>query len=351
MSDLEATLKSLLKQRIMILDGAMGTMVQQYKLQEADFRSSRFAKHHKDLQGNNDILVLTQPKVISEIHRQYLEAGSDIIETNTFASTSIAQADYDLESIVYDLNYEAARLARKAADEYSDRTPNKRRFVAGAIGPMNRALSLSPDINDPSARSVTFDQVMNSYAEQIRALMDGGSDILLVETIFDTLNSKAALNAISKVFEERKQTLPVMVSVTIVDKSGRTLSGQTHRRFLPLHRAQQPAQRGHQLLARRQRHAPVHGRPVEDRHHAHQLLSERRPAQPALGHRLRREARDHRRAPVRLRQGRLRERGGRLLRHHPPAHQGHRRSCGATWSRAPSPLRSTRRRTSAASRR
>ena len=227
MPNQEATLRSLLKQRILVLDGAMGTMVQQYKLSENDFRGKRFEKHAKELKGDNDVLVLTRPDVISEIHRAYLAAGSDIVETNTFASTSIAQADYDLESAVYDLNVQAAQLARKAADEFSDKTPNKPRFVAGAIGPMNRSLSISPDINDASLRSVTYDQVQASYAEQVRALIDGGVDILLVETIFDTLNAKAALNAIAHVFEERKLRLPIMVSVTITDKSGRTLSGQT----------------------------------------------------------------------------------------------------------------------------
>jgi 5-methyltetrahydrofolate--homocysteine methyltransferase len=227
MQNREDTLKKALTQRILLLDGAMGTVVQQYKLKGDAFHGERFRNHGKDLNGNNDILVLTRPDVISEIHRAYLDAGSDIIETNTFGTTRIAQADYALESAVYDMNVAAAQLARRAADEYSDRNPDKLRFVAGAIGPMNRSLSISPDINDASLRSVTFDQVRDAYAEQVSALLDGGVDILLVETIFDTLNAKAAINAIEHVFAARGLRLPVMISATIVDKSGRTLSGQT----------------------------------------------------------------------------------------------------------------------------
>jgi 5-methyltetrahydrofolate--homocysteine methyltransferase len=227
MPNTEDTLKKLLSQRILLLDGAMGTMVQQYKLDEAAFRGTQFGKHAKELKGNNDLLVLTRPDVISEIHRAYLDAGSDLIETNTFSSTSIAQADYELQHIAYDMNVAAAQLAKKAALEYSDRTPDKPRFVAGAIGPLNRTLSLSPDVNDPSFRAVTYDQVRNAYMEQVRGLIDGGSDVLLVETVFDTLNAKAALSAIEQVFQERKVRLPIMVSATVVDKSGRTLSGQT----------------------------------------------------------------------------------------------------------------------------
>jgi len=227
MSDTTQTIKKLLDRRILLLDGAMGTMVQQHKLEEDAFRGERFRNHKHDLKGDNDLLVLTQPEIIAGIHRAYLDAGTDILETNTFNATSIAQADYGLESAVYDINVAAARLARGVADEFSDRTPNKPRFVAGAIGPMNRTLSISPDVNDASFRAVTFDQVKTSYIEQVNALMDGGVDLLLVETIFDTLNAKAALFAIQEVFHQRGTKLPIMVSVTIVDKSGRTLSGQT----------------------------------------------------------------------------------------------------------------------------
>jgi 5-methyltetrahydrofolate--homocysteine methyltransferase len=230
-SDIQLQIEKLAHDRILVLDGAMGTMVQRYGLEEADFRGSQFALHSMDLKGNNDILVLTRPDVIGAIHREYLAAGSDIIETNTFASTAVAQADYQLESAVFDINVAAAKLAKAAALEWSEKTPDKPRFVAGSIGPMNRSLSFSPDVNDPSFRAVTYDQVCVAYAEQVRALLEGGADLLLVETIFDTLNSKAALHAIETVFAERGQRCPVMVSVTATDLSGRTLSGQTMSAF------------------------------------------------------------------------------------------------------------------------
>jgi len=220
-------LERLLRKRILVLDGAMGTMVQRHKLGEADFRGERFQAHGKDLQGNNDLLILTRPDVVRGIHEEYLEAGSDLIETNTFSGTSIAQADYGLEEVVYELNREGARLAREAADAWTARTPDKPRFVAGAIGPTNRTLSLSPDVNDPALRATTFDEMRVAYGEQVRGLLDGGSDLLLVETIFDTLNAKAALFAIEEVFEEKGVEVPIFISVTIVDRSGRTLSGQT----------------------------------------------------------------------------------------------------------------------------
>jgi 5-methyltetrahydrofolate--homocysteine methyltransferase len=222
-----ARLTALLHERILVLDGGMGTMVQRHRLDEAAFRGARFAAHGKDLQGNNDILVLTQPAIITEIHEAYLEAGSDIVETSTFSATSIAQADYGLENVVYELNVEAARLAREAAARATARTPERPRFVAGAIGPTNRTLSISPDVNDPTRRTVTFDQVRESYATQVRGLLDGGVDLLLVETIFDTLNAKAALFAIAEELDRRGQRVPLVISVTITDKSGRTLSGQT----------------------------------------------------------------------------------------------------------------------------
>ena len=213
--------------RILVLDGAMGTMVQRHRLTEADFRGDRFATHPHDLKGDNDILVLTQPGVIEGIHHAYLDAGADIIETNTFNATAVSQADYGLEALAGEINLEAARLARRAADAWTARTPDRPRFVAGAIGPTNRTLSLSPDVNDPTFRAITFDELAGAYETQVRGLVDGGCDALLVETIFDTLNAKAALYAIDKVFEERGQRLPVMVSVTVTDRSGRTLSGQT----------------------------------------------------------------------------------------------------------------------------
>ncbi|MEQ8822581.1 MAG: methionine synthase [Sumerlaeia bacterium] len=224
-------LTDLLRERILILDGAMGTMIQGYGLEEADFRRDRFPDHPKDLKGNNDLLVLTRPDVIGAIHTAFMEAGSDIIETNTFSGTSIAQADYGLESIVYELNKEAAALARRCADEMTARTPDRPRFVAGSIGPTNRTASISPDVNDPGYRAVTFDDLVEAYAEQARGLIDGGSDLILVETIFDTLNAKAALWAVREVMAEKGVDLPVMVSVTITDRSGRTLSGQTAEAF------------------------------------------------------------------------------------------------------------------------
>ena len=220
-------LSALLASRVLLLDGAMGTMIQRYTLTEDDFRGERFRTHPRELKGNSDVLVLTRPDVIGAIHRQYLEAGADIIETNTFSSTAIAQADYGLEALGYELSREGARLARQAAEEWTARTPDRPRFVAGAIGPTNRTLSISPDVNNPAFRAVTFDQVRDAYRDQVRGLIDGGSDVLLIETIFDTLNAKAAIAAALEVFEERGVELPLMISVTITDRSGRTLSGQT----------------------------------------------------------------------------------------------------------------------------
>lgn len=224
-------LEEIAKERILVIDGAMGTMIQRYKLTENDFRGTRFANFHKDLQGNNDLLSITRPDIIEAIHKEYLEAGADIIETNTFSSTSIAQEDYDLQKLAYELNVASAGIARKAAEEYTIQNPDKPRFVAGAIGPLNKSLSLSPDVNNPGFRSVTFDEVADAYYEQICGLIDGGVDIILVETVFDTLNSKAALYAIDKCFDEKNVKLPVMVSGTITDASGRTLSGQTLEAF------------------------------------------------------------------------------------------------------------------------
>jgi len=220
-------LHELLARRILLLDGAMGTMIQRYRLTEADFRGDRFRDHHHDLKGNNDLLVLTRPDVIRDIHHAYLDAGADIIETNTFSSTAIAQADYKLEALAYELSREGARIARGAADEWNRKTPERPRFVAGAIGPTNRTLSISPDVGNPAFRAVTFDQVVAAYKDHARGLIDGGADLLLLETIFDTLNAKAAIVAILDVFDEKGIELPLMISVTITDRSGRTLSGQT----------------------------------------------------------------------------------------------------------------------------
>ena len=218
----------LLQERILILDGAMGTMIQRYTLEEQDFRNNYFEQHPSSLKGNNDLLSLTRPDIIKEIHRQYFEAGADIIETNTFSGTTIAQADYNLSSFVYELNFASAKIAKEVANEFTD----KPRFVAGSIGPTNKTASISPDVNDPGYRGVSFDELVVAYAQQVNALMDGGVDLLLVETVFDTLNAKAALFAIDEVFIERKEQIPIMVSGTITDQSGRTLTGQTTEAFL-----------------------------------------------------------------------------------------------------------------------
>jgi 5-methyltetrahydrofolate--homocysteine methyltransferase len=221
-----------LQKRILIIDGAMGTMIQRHKLEEADYRGERFKDWHTDVKGNNDLLSITQPKIIIGIHKEYLEAGADIIETNTFSSTVIAQADYDTQSLAFELNVASAKCARTAADEYTAKDPSKPRFVAGAIGPLNKTLSLSPDVNNPGYRAVTFDEVAAAYTEQIKGLVEGGVDLLLIETIFDTLNAKAAIYAAKKFFRDNKMPeLPIMISGTITDASGRTLSGQTLEAF------------------------------------------------------------------------------------------------------------------------
>jgi len=230
----DAKLRELLSERILIIDGAMGTMIQRHKLQEEDYRGARFKDWHTDVKGNNDLLCLTQPQIIKGIHKQYLAAGANILETNTFNSQVISMADYDMQSLSYEINVAAAKLAREVINEYTAEhgLSSADRFVAGAIGPMNKTLSLSPDVNNPGYRAVTFDEVADAYYEQIKGLVDGGADILLVETIFDTLNAKAAIYAINKFFRDtKKEKLPVMISGTITDASGRTLSGQTLEAF------------------------------------------------------------------------------------------------------------------------
>ncbi len=235
---MKKTIQQCLNERILIIDGAMGTMIQRYNLEEKDYRGDRFKDWHTDVKGNNDLLSISQPQIIEAIHLQYLEAGADIIETNTFSSTSIAQADYDMQSLAYELNVAAAQCARNAVTNFQKSgkaSPLEglgEAFVAGAIGPLNKTLSLSPDVNNPGFRAVTFDEVANAYYEQIRGLVDGGVDLLLVETIFDTLNAKAAIYAIKKYFRDtKKPELPIMISGTITDASGRTLSGQTLEAF------------------------------------------------------------------------------------------------------------------------
>lgn len=225
-------IQEILKDKILVLDGAMGTMIQRYDLTEDDFRNESLKDHQIPLKGNNDLLSITRPDVIREIHDAYFEAGADIAETNTFSSTTIAQADYKLEHLVYELNYESAKIAKASATEFTKNNPDKPRFVAGSVGPTNRTASLSPDVNRPGFRAITFDELVATYKEQTAALIDGGVDLLLVETIFDTLNAKAALFAVQEVFEEKGVVLPIMVSGTITDASGRTLSGQTTQAFL-----------------------------------------------------------------------------------------------------------------------
>ncbi len=225
-------LHKILHERILVLDGAMGTMIQRHKLEEEDFRKGWFENHLSSLKGNNDLLSLTRPDVIREIHAEYFEAGADIAETNTFSGTTIAQADYGLESAVYDINYHSAKIAREVADEFTTREPNKPRFVAGSMGPTNRTASISPDVNDPGFRAITFEELVVAYKQQALALLEGGVDLLLVETVFDTLNAKAALFAIEEAFDEFGSKVPIMVSGTITDQSGRTLTGQTTDAFL-----------------------------------------------------------------------------------------------------------------------
>ena len=221
-----------LKKRILVLDGAMGTMLQAYKFSEEDFRGERFKDYPTPLQGNNDLLSITQPEAIKTVHGKYFEAGADIIETNTFSGTTIAMADYQLEDLVYELNFQSAKIAKQVATEFTLKEPHKPRFVAGSIGPTNRTASMSPDVNDPGYRAVTFNDLRIAYKQQTEALIDGGVDLLLIETVFDTLNAKAALFAIEEVKEERDIEIPIMLSGTITDASGRTLSGQTAEAFL-----------------------------------------------------------------------------------------------------------------------
>lgn len=229
---MKKSLAEILKERILILDGAMGTMIQRHPLEEEDFRGERFKDHKSPLKGNNDLLSITQAEIIKDIHRQYYKAGADFAETNTFSSTTIAMEDYGLEDAVYDLNFQSAKIAREVADEFLATEPEKPRFVIGTMGPTNRTASLSPDVNNPGFRAVTFNDLKVAYKEQAKALIDGGVDVLMVETVFDTLNAKAALFAIQEVFEEINKELPIMVSGTITDASGRTLSGQTTEAFL-----------------------------------------------------------------------------------------------------------------------
>jgi 5-methyltetrahydrofolate--homocysteine methyltransferase len=225
-------IEDILKQRILILDGAMGTMIQRHKLEEKDFRGEILKDHPHPLKGNNDLLSITRPDIIKDIHRQYFEAGADMVETNTFGSTTVAQADYHLEHLVYEINFQAAKIAREVADEVTRKNPDKPRFVAGSMGPTTKLSSMSPDVNNPGYRAITFDELVVAFKQQAKGLLDGGVDVLLLETITDTLNVKAALFGIQELFDESGKQVPVMVSGTITDASGRILSGQTAEAFL-----------------------------------------------------------------------------------------------------------------------
>ena len=277
-SEVLAALRAAARERILILDGAMGTQIQGLGFGEDHFRGDRFGGCACHQQGNNDLLILSQPAAIEEIHYRYAIAGADIIETNTFSSTAIAQADYGMEDMVYELNRDGARLVRRAVLR-AEQGDGKRRFVAGALGPTNRTASISPDVNNPGYRAVTFDDLRIAYAEQLRGLIDGGADLILIETIFDTLNAKAAIFACNEVFEEKGIFLPVMISGTITDLSGRTLSGPDADRVLEFGAPRQPVHHRSQLRARRQCNARASRRNLQRRRHIGLRLSQCRPAQ------------------------------------------------------------------------
>ena len=322
-----ALLAPLLAERILLLDGAMGTMVQRFRLDEAAYRGARFANWPTDVRGNNDLLVITRPDVIGGIHAAYLHAGSDILETSTFNSTSIAMADYGMQDMAYELNVEGAKLARAVADLFESREPARPRFVAGVLGPLNRTGSLSPDVNDPAARNVTFDEMVIAYSEAVRGLLDGGADILMVETVFDTLNAKAALFAIEQVFDGGHPRVPVMISGTITDASGRTLSGQVTEAFWVSVMHSRPLSIGlncalgpKELRAYVQELSRVAGVHVSAHPNA---------GLPNALRRLRREPRGHGPRHRRVGPHGIREHRRRLLRQQPGAHPRHRcRSAG-----------------------
>ena len=319
-------LKHALKERILILDGGMGTMIQSYKLEEQDYRGKRFADWPSDVKGNNDLLVLTRPDVIGGIEKAYLDAGADILETNTFNATRISMADYGMEELAYELNVEGARLARKVADAKTLENPDKPRFVAGVLGPTSRTCSLSPDVNNPGYRNVTFDELVENYTEATKGLIEGGADLILIETIFDTLNAKAAIFAVQGVYEELGVELPIMISGTITDASGRTLSGQTTEAFWNSVAPRQADFRRPELRPRRQRIASVPGRAVEQGRYPRLGAPERRPAERIR--RVRRAAVGNCQGHRRIRPERLPQHRRRLLRHHAGPHRSHRQSRG-----------------------
>ncbi|MBP1521715.1 homocysteine S-methyltransferase family protein [Salmonella enterica subsp. enterica serovar Worthington] len=312
-------LRAQLNERILVLDGGMGTMIQSYRLHEEDFRGERFADWPCDLKGNNDLLVLSKPEVIAAIHNAYFEAGADIIETNTFNSTTIAMADYRMESLSAEINYAAAKLARACADEWTARTPEKPRFVAGVLGPTNRTASISPDVNDPAFRNITFDQLVAAYRESTKALVEGGVDLILIETVFDTLNAKAAVFAVKEEFEALGVDLPIMISGTITDASGRTLSGQTTEAFIT--RCATPRRSLLALTARwGQMNCASTSRTVADCRMLRHRAPERRPAERFR--RVRPRRRHHGETDSRMGRSGLPEYRWRLLRHHAGAYCG-----------------------------
>ncbi len=317
--DATALLTSMLSERIMVLDGAMGTAIQRDRPDEAGYRGERFKDWPSDVQGNNDLLTLTQPDIIASIHREYLEAGADIIETNTFNANSISLGDYGMEELGYELNYESARLARRECDAITAKDPSRPRFVAGALGPTTRTASISPDVNDPAARNVSYDQLVEAYKQAGRGLLDGGSDLLFIETIFDTLNAKAAIFAVETLFEEYGRRWPVIISGTITDASGRTLSGQVTEAFWNSVRHAKPIAVGLNCALGAKEMRPYIEEIQPDRRHLRVVLPQRRSAERLR--RVRRSAardiRDHRR----VRRGRLRQHRRWLLRHHARAHR------------------------------
>ena len=339
-------LERALRDRILVLDGAMGTMIQRYRLDENDFRGERFADHPQPLEGANDLLSLTRPDVIREIHDAHLEAGADIVETNTFNATSTSMADYGLEAAVYDMNLVSARIARAAADAIIARNESRPRFVAGVLGPTNRTASMSPDVNDPAFRNVTFDELAAAYEEQARGLLDGDVDVLMVETVFDTLNAKAALFAIRSLLDRRGLDVPVMVSGTVVDASGRTLSGQTVEAFLNSVRHADPLAVGLNCALGAAALRPH----VEELATRGDLLVSCHPnaGLPQRARRVRRDPRVDGRPARRVRARGLPEPRGRVLRHHSRAHRSHRRgrrrnrAAPSAAHRAPHPPLGTR---------
>ena len=311
--NLRSEFVSLLKQRILVLDGAMGTMIQALKLNEEGYRGARFDAWNREVRGNNDLLNLSRPDAVRDIHLAYFRAGADIVSTNTFSSTAIAQADYGMEGIAYELNQAGATLAREAAAQ-AEKEDGRRRFVAGALGPTNRTASISPDVANPGFRAITFDQLRTAYGEQVRGLIDGGADLLLIETIFDTLNAKAAIFAISEVCDERGLDVPVMISGTITDRSGRLLSGQTPGAFWNSVKHASAGDHRPQLCARRARNARTYRRVGAAGRYIRVRLSECRPAERVRL--LRREPGLYGGAPGRIRRSRIGQRCRRLLRHH-----------------------------------